>query len=395
MIKERLDTIIQSAIRLCVSFLPRNKKLIVYGGSHDLFIDNAKHQFIINNEIMQDYQHVWLTDSVDNLDYMHCHGFACQKSRSLKGILAILRAGFVVYDDSINFFSFLNLSVGAQRINIWHGVPAKFIGPARTEEDFLYYEEKHWWQRYSSPHDGGDYAISTHTAFSPVFSYCFHIPKERIIIGSYPRTRTFFMNEEERVGYINKYESKSFKDLYNSIKEENQRKIIYMPTFRDKDKEYLSKAIPDWGRLNEICARLQIVLFVKVHRVTPLPNVSGFSNIRVMDNSMDVYPLLPLFDCLITDYSSIMFDFALTGKRVLLYTYDISDYCKYSRPLFRHFKELLKELTVIKNFEDLLSSLKMNDDEIMDFPTKPYYELPFNERIIPDLIMKINKNGKC
>ena len=47
-----------------------------------------------------------------------------------------------------------------------------------------------------------------------------------------------------------------------------------------------------------------------------------YSNIKVLESESDVYPLFEKIDLLITDYSSIFFDFLLTDKPILFYPYD-------------------------------------------------------------------------
>jgi len=371
--------------RATVSLIPRDKKLIVYGGSWDLFIDNAKHQFILNNETMPDFRHVWLTKNKEIVDYMQEHGFQVAESNSLLGIWLLLRAGFIVYDDGINYFSKPNLAVGAHRINIWHGVPAKMIGRCKRDEDCINCNSLSKWHniRYSTY---GEYMICTSESMVRIFSYSFQIPANKIIISGYPRTRIFFMSEKQRLEYIKKYEPDTFQKFYDEIWEMKQRKIIYMPTFRDKNRQYLTQAIPDWNKLNAACQKANTVLFVKVHRVTPLPDTSGYSNIRIMDNKMDIYPLLPLFDMLITDYSSIMFDFSLLRKKILLYTYDMEEYRSQSRPIYNYFDGLLKNLSSVDNFDDFIKSMNTDIDTIKSFPSDRFFDCPNNFEEIGILI---------
>ena len=58
------------------------------------------------------------------------------------------------------------------------------------------------------------------------------------------------------------------------------------------------------------------------------------SNIKVLDNESDMYPLFSKVDLLITDYSSIFFDFLLTDKPVLFYPYDKDDYLTKDRSMY-------------------------------------------------------------
>ena len=64
-------------------------------------------------------------------------------------------------------------------------------------------------------------------------------------------------------------------------------------------------------------------MLVKLHR-NDYSNIitEEHSNIHVLENNSDVYPLFSIIDLLITDYSSIYFDFLLTKKPVLFFPYD-------------------------------------------------------------------------
>lgn len=111
--------------------------------------------------------------------------------------------------------------------------------------------------------------------------------------------------------------------------------------------------------------------------MTPMPDIHDFSNISILDNEMDIYPLLPHIDILITDYSSIMYDFSLMkGKRTILYTFDIDTYSKQSRPLYEDFWLLRERLTNVNDFEAFLQALYMDKVQIKEFPIDEYYDNP-------------------
>lgn len=385
----KLNTLKDICIRCIAFIIPKNKSLIVYGGSWDLFIDNAKHQFLLNNETMVEYRHVWLTKRKDTLDYMQRHGLQSVKSDSLMGLWLLLRAAFIIYDDGINYFANQNLSVGAHRINIWHGVPAKMIGRCRKEEDCVACKKVSRWHELKFP-TYGEYLVCTSKSLMTIFSYSMQIPINKILISGYPRTHVFFMGRSELWRYVTRYESDNFQEIYKYISNLKCRKYIYMPTFRDKNKNYLTLAVPDWGRLNKACQEANTVLFVKVHRVTPLPDVSQYSNILIMDNQMDVYPLLPLFDMLITDYSSIMFDFSLMAKKILLYIFDIEQYRTQSRPIFSYFDELLEDISHVDSFDDFVKAMSVNFDDIHQFPSNVFFDSPKDFEQIPNLIRKLS-----
>lgn len=379
-------------LRFFIGFIPRDKKLIVYGGALDLFIDNTKHLFIYNNtsDTMMSYKHIWLSNNEDTLSRVRNLGFKCVKSSSFKGIWTILRAKFVLYDNLVNEFSYHDLTQGAIRIELWHGLPLKMWGSIKSDDQDFYRRKCFLSEKYNEVHYAGDYCVSTASSLDRYFSAAFKIPQENIIHATYPRNNIMFLQEDLREKYISKYESALVQEMYNSIRANANKKVVYMPTFRDKKPLYLSEAIPDFEALNSFCKSNSITLYLKVHRVTPLPKDMNFSNIRVIDNSIDMYPLMAIFDLLITDYSSIMYDFALLHKPIALYTYDIEEYSKQSRNIYQFFWTLRSQLTNVMDFNGFMSIMNSKEDEFVQFPVDQFYEWPSDVDAINNKIKELS-----
>lgn len=355
---------------------PRDNHLIVYGGVLDLFIDNAKYMFILNNKILPDYKHVWLTNSETVFKKIKTLGFDVVLSSSKEGRKTLKKAGFVIFDDAIKHFANPELSWGAKRIELWHGIHGKMSCRAHSENQPVYKVKDFLHDKITDDHAHGDYCVLTSEYLRKIVSYTFGVPFERMISSPYPRNWILTCSEAQRTNFVKKYEDEGVQQLYDYLKNCSLFKIIYMPTFRDADRDYLSKGIPDWNRLNEICRQANAVLYLKVHRITSLPNVEVFSNIKIIDNKVDVYTILSHFDMLITDYSSVCFDFALTKKSIVLYTYDKNEYMAKSRPLHQHFLDLMTRVTNVEKFESLLDVILNKKDNVKPFPVDCYFDCP-------------------
>lgn len=121
-----------------------------------------------------------------------------------------------------------------------------------------------------------------------------------------------------------------------------QKIISYCPTFRDSGIAAPFTA-EGWQQLNSAVAASGAVLLVKTHgfdKAVRVPN--GLSHIRNVTRDVgNVMHLLAITDVLISDYSSIATDFALTGKPMLFYTYDAEDYqSRGARLLYNLFETL-------------------------------------------------------
>lgn len=372
-----LSKIFGVIIRFFVSLFPRDKHLIVYGGAMDLFIDNAKHIFIYHNEnFYEGYRHVWMSKNKKTIQIVSGLGFNVVRTDSLHGLYTLLRAGFIIFDNCIDAFAYHNLSMGAIRICLWHGAGFKMSDNAVSDNQLPYQTRGWFYEKYLAKHIHGDYFFSPCNMQSRLYSFSFLIPLDHIIIGGYHRTRCFFMTAEERMKYISQYESEEFVSCYNKIEKTNSRRVIYMPTFRDSNCNYINDAIPDWNILNEYLCNSNTIMYLKVHRVTPTPRDKQFSNIVILDGSMDIYPMLPLFDLLITDYSSIMSDFALMKKPILLYTFDLEEYRTNSRNIHENYWIIYNQLPKVDDFEKLCNYLGKSFFQYVSSDLEYYFEKP-------------------
>ena len=175
-----------------------------------------------------------------------------------------------------------------------------------------------------------------------------------ILNAGYPRNAIFFNRESEQ-------------KLRKKLKLENKQVFVYMPTWRGvmtkrKQDEQLDQIIDLMRYIDENLKDNQI-LYVKMHvLVQQSLKFSDFKHIKSFPKGIEAYEMLNVADTLITDYSSVFFDFANTGKKVVLYTYDEEEYIKtrgfyYSLdelPFPKTYtpKELVNELNLPKNYDD-------------------------------------------
>ena len=113
--------------------------------------------------------------------------------------------------------------------------------------------------------------------------------------------------------------------------EEGTRVVLYAPTWRD-DLVFEGKGERDFHLpvdLEDFSKRLggDHVLLLRLHNMVSgrLESIEGLP-VRDVSSHPDIAGLYLAADLLVTDYSSTMFDFAITGKPVLLFTYDLADY---------------------------------------------------------------------
>ncbi len=139
--------------------------------------------------------------------------------------------------------------------------------------------------------------------------------------------------------------------------------MAYLPTWRDDDPEFILKAIPDFQRLNDALVSANVLLVIKLHpnNNVPLPESS---NIRTLSSGVDMYPLLQQVDGVITDFSSIMFDYAILEKPIYFYATDIESYTA-NRGFYFEYSEVTEGKT-LTSFDTLLRFFKNPDAHAID-----------------------------
>ncbi|MCB5178198.1 bifunctional glycosyltransferase/CDP-glycerol:glycerophosphate glycerophosphotransferase [Streptomyces antimicrobicus] len=121
----------------------------------------------------------------------------------------------------------------------------------------------------------------------------------------------------------------------------DKKVLLYAPTFRaNADGQVEGFTFP--FDVEEFAERLgdRFVLLVRTHYLNSVslpPSVAG----RVIDVSRhhDITPLLALADGLITDYSSVMFDYSVLDRPMLFFAYDYDTYANDIRGTYFDLKE--------------------------------------------------------
>ena len=355
---------------------PRSKKIILFGGALDNFIDNAKHYFIYCNKKYPNYTCIWITGKQELQQQLKSLGYCSFKQNSFRGIYYALRAKYYFFDNAILDFAYPFLSGGAIKVNLWHGIPLKKIGYDDTLSQHRHPDLNTLKGKLFRSFAPDNYVLCPSEKLSAIFQSAFRLKKERIIIAGYPRTIPFFESKETLLKQIqDDTTSPDFYDYVLKIKNEKRKVVVYMPTFRDLKPDFLQYAFPDMNHLNTALEQNNIFLLLKLHRFSKTPiHLSTYKNIEIIDNKMDIYPLLPFTDALITDYSSIFFDYALLRKPIIYYPYDLEEYKASSRELYFDYEELIQN-NICYNYSDLLNmildieNIKITEPIFFDKPT--------------------------
>lgn len=197
-------------------------------------------------------------------------------------------------------------------LNVWHGTPFKVMGRrviyephaiGNAQKNFVIADYLLYPNEYMRDHMIEDYMIA-------------NAGSATIIMGGYPRNTAFF-------------DCSRREEVIAEQGLENKRIYIYMPTLRP---ELMGQTLKK--KLGEMDKGLKDneVLFAKVHPLAAdKVKFSKFNRVKAFPAEYETYEFLNAADCLITDYSSVFYDFAVTGRKIVLFTYDEEEYLKIGR----------------------------------------------------------------
>lgn len=170
-----------------------------------------------------------------------------------------------------------------------------------------------------------------------------------VLLCGYPRNSIFYKTVDSE---------KIKKDL--GI--QGKKVYIYMPTWRGEAlnsasiEEYKVELTSMLEELDQLLNE-DVVLFVKLHQVVmrKIPLAGKYQHIRTGHPYYENYHFLSIADGLITDYSSVFFDFANSRKEILLFTYDYEKYIA-ERGVYFDISELpFQKISTVQELADAMN----------------------------------------
>ncbi|MEZ5186664.1 MAG: CDP-glycerol glycerophosphotransferase family protein [Candidatus Nanopelagicales bacterium] len=236
----------------------------------------------------------------------------------------LARARWVVSNDSIDP-SYVKRD-GQIYLQTWHGTPLKKVGQDIEKVNFA---RKGYLETFADEAAKWDYLVSPNAYSSEIMRRAFGVERGLLETG-YPRNDIFYRPEREaRAAAARKRIGLS----------PGQKVILYAPTWRDDRYDDRGRYIFDL-KLNMDALRERFgsshVLLLRGHHLLAtragIPAEGGF--VRNVSTYPDIADLYLIADVLVTDYSSVMFDFANSGRPMLFFTWDLDDYQDRVRGLY-------------------------------------------------------------
>lgn len=245
----------------------------------------------------------------------------CRIVGALRGIYEYMRSKYV-------FYNYGGMRIVPSRrqtvVNLWHGMPLKTIGK-RSTDSVLEQEDI----------EDFSFTLATSDLFVPIMAASFGCGSDRVRVSGLPRNDYLASTRCRLSDFTN----------MNGI----SKSLLWMPTFRkSSDGRYDNSDIVTHTGLplvidNELMRQLNnklsatnVMLFIKAHPYALIENEGlssvQYSNIKILDNNTikskgyRLYEFIAAFDALLTDYSSVYFDYLLLNRPIGFTLDDIESY---------------------------------------------------------------------
>lgn len=318
--------------------LPKKKNLSVIGsslGQH--FADNSKY-FYINHynsvKSRKSKELIWITKNKKVVNELRLLDLPVEFLYSFRGIYTTLRASRAYISHQLKDIDG-TLMGGAQIIQLWHGMPLRKIG-------------------FGGDWSNNNFKGKVKSFISKWFPYAYYMKCDILYAPCLVAKENYlepfsksFRNKNVASNIIIKPQARSrcFDDNFNltseffperkfllSLKDKYDNIVSWLPTQRRQFDKTILDVIFDSGLdmvlLDQYCKSKNILFVIKAHFL-------DFDNIREIIQDLehvlvypysDPYPLLKYTDILITDYSSVFFDFLILNKPIIFMCHDLEEY---------------------------------------------------------------------
>ena len=313
-------------------------------------------KYILEHDLEKKYVHIWSVDSEKNLNFFK------EKYKKHKNVRFVLRMTnkYFYYLTTCKYLfnnsTFPNLFTVKDEqvyINTWHGTPLKYMGFDIKGNPFA---TSNVLRNFLS----ADFILSPNQFTTNVFNNSFKLKdiyNGTIIEEGYPRIDlTVNANKHEIINEL--------KSL--NLKLEDKKIILYAPTWKGTD---VAKPRNDLEQIYNDIKKIESQLgsdynvLTKVHPFL-YKEAETFDLLHeyLVPDTFETNELLSVVDILITDYSSIFFDFLVTRRPIIYYMWDYDDY-KSNRGLYIDIEELPGPICTeinsvisnIKNIENVIN----------------------------------------
>lgn len=345
-----------------------------YGGKAYACSPKAIYEYMINQEEYKDYKYIWGfkdSEKYKNLENNINTKVIEYDSREYKKYLAQSKYWIFNFKLPEHIYPKKNQVF----VQCWHGTPLKRLGYDLVHFDNALNTINGMKKRYKIETGKFSYFISPSKYATEKFMTAWNLKefgKEHIIIEEgYPRNDFLYRYTQADVQAVR--EKLGLQDC-------NKKIILYAPTYRGNQHEagvgYVYKEEVDFEKLQKKLGDKYIILFRPHYFVAnqfDFDKYKGFVyDVSKVDDINDLYIIS---DMLITDYSSVFFDYANLKRPMIFHMYDLEHYRDESNGFYFDVDEVLPG-KITRDDDELIEEIVRLDKEFVY--DEKYRE--FNER---------------
>ncbi|WP_141603608.1 bifunctional glycosyltransferase/CDP-glycerol:glycerophosphate glycerophosphotransferase [Terrilactibacillus laevilacticus] len=281
--------------------------------------------------------------------------------KKVKQYFHLGNARVIVLDDYFNQLYHLKIRPETEVLQSWHACGAfkkfGFSAQGYRDSNSLYFEE--------GAHSIYTKVLTSSKNLVKYYAEAFNKKETEISPVGVPRTDMFF--DEERISYT----KRNYLLKYPALK--NKKILLYAPTFRGTPKERTNFKLKLDLNLMKKALSKDYVLILKLHPavLNGIKIPQGLKDFVLdLSNVNDINELLVISDALITDYSSVIFEYSLLKRPIIFYAYDLEEYLS-ERGFYFNYQDLVpgpitySTNEVINYINDFPNNNKLN--EFVDF----------------------------
>lgn len=246
----------------------------------------------------------------------------------LKVIFLLSISRVILIDQSNSYLSNINLSADTVVIQCWHG--GGYL--KKIAFDDIKNQNPRDYKRLMRIHRNIDYYIISDIRFVDAFAKAFNVSASKILPFGIPRTDKFYARSP-------------------SQKVSRQKKVVlYAPTFRELGG---SRCGPE---IQPVPSQL-LDKYKFLYRPHPSLSIKHLPDGWLDGSEYKPEDLLEQIDILISDYSSIIFDFSFFRRPIILFIPDLYDYTSRERGLYIHLDSITNKTQIFTEWDSLYKCL--------------------------------------
>ncbi|WLV26053.1 CDP-glycerol glycerophosphotransferase family protein [Aciduricibacillus chroicocephali] len=281
--------------------------------------------------------------------------------RWLNSMRLIATSRTVFVDNYFGWLAAKPFRSGVRCVQLWHAAGA--IKRFGLKDSSIERRSPRAHRRFRKVYDTFTHIVCGSEKMADIFKDAFDVDDSRLLRTGVPRT-DFFFNGEALMRSNGRV--RATYDL------PDKQIILYAPTYRDEELQ-ISKLAIDLKAMEKALGDTHVLL-LRLHPAVEVDlDVSNEGFVRNVSSYPDISELLAAADILISDYSSIPFEYALLGRPMIFHAYDLVDY-EHSRGFWENYESLVPG-PVVAMTEEIIREIRGND---FDFERITHFSSDWN-----------------